>query len=330
MNLFDIENLRVSYGPRTVLDLPGLGFEEGRIHAVMGGNGAGKTTLFMVMGFLRAPDAGEVRFSGEPVRFSETRLQPLRKQVVLVPQNPVLFTGSVKKNVGFGLKVRGVSKKEREKAVMEALELVGMEDFLNARAHRLSGGETQRVALARALALSPRALLCDEPTASVDQENQEAVIRILRAINRERGITILFTSHDAPWAERLAHEKVVLEKGRISGPQGMNVLAGAVIPGDRGPEFRVGGLVLPLNLDDAPRGPCRLALDTERISLEKREGSPVTVTRLARSGDRISVTVDAGAPVTLLLTPGRYSELDLKLGDPVDLVFPKGSVRILP
>ena len=106
------------------------------------------------------------------VCYTENDLLELRRQVVLVDQSPLLFTGSVAKNVEFGLRMRKIPAAERKKRVIEALELVGMAGFIEAEAHRLSGGETKRVALARALAVGPQVLLCDEPTANVDSENQ--------------------------------------------------------------------------------------------------------------------------------------------------------------
>jgi tungstate transport system ATP-binding protein len=110
-----------------------------------------------------------------------------------VDQYPILFTSTVFKNIEFGLKIRKLPAKKREKRIEEVLDMVGMRSFMHSRAHTLSGGETQRVAIARALAVSPQVLLCDEPTSNVDTENQATIINILKQINEQEGITIIFT-----------------------------------------------------------------------------------------------------------------------------------------
>lgn len=215
MTLYRLSQLTKTYRERTVLDIPYMEIEPGRIYALMGPNGAGKTTLLNILGFLDAPSSGSVHFRSHPVQFTEPALQPIRKDVVMVDQHPILFTTTVFKNLEFGLKVRQIAKSERKHRISESLELVGMQDFSQAPAHRLSGGETQRVALARAFAAAPKVLLCDEPTANVDEENQAIIIRILRQINELKGISILFTTHDRVQALSLAQKTLCLDRGRI-------------------------------------------------------------------------------------------------------------------
>ena len=215
MSLYRLSQLTKTYRNRMVLDIPFLEIEGGRIYALMGPNGAGKTTLLNILGFLDAPGSGSVHFCSHPVQFTEPALQALRKAVVMVDQHPILFTTTVYKNLEFGLKVRKIAKKERARMITESLEMVGMQDFAQAPAHRLSGGETQRVALARAFAAAPKVLLCDEPTANVDEENQAIIIRILKQINELKGISIIFTTHDRTQALSLARQTLILNRGRI-------------------------------------------------------------------------------------------------------------------
>ena len=188
--LYEVSQLTKIYGRSTVLNLPSLEIEQGRIYALLGPNGAGKTTLLNILGFLDTPTGGSVRFQSKPVRYTALELQNLRKAVVMVDQHPILFTTTVYKNLDFGLKIRGLSTKERGRIIDEALELVGMRSFAAERAHLLSGGETQRIALARALALSPEVFLCDEPTSSVDVEHQQIILNTLRQINEEKRINV--------------------------------------------------------------------------------------------------------------------------------------------
>ncbi len=214
--IYNISQLTKVYGTRTVLDIPLLKIEKGWIYALLGPNGAGKTTLLNILGFLEIPTNGNIIFRSNKVQFTESSLHPLRKTVVIVDQHPILFTTTVYKNLEFGLKIRQIPKKERELIIKESLELVGMRHLAAAPAHRLSGGETQRVAIARALAVNPKVLLCDEPTSSVDAENQVAIINILRQINELKKITILFTTHDRLQVSSLAHHTLFLKDGRLA------------------------------------------------------------------------------------------------------------------
>jgi tungstate transport system ATP-binding protein len=222
--VYNISRLTKVYGTRTVLDVPLLEIEKGLIYALLGPNGAGKTTLLNIIGFLEPPTTGKIFFRSQPVNFSESCLQPLRKSVVMVEQHPILFTTSVHKNLEFGLKIRRIPKKDRNHIIEESLDLVGMRNFAQAQAHRLSGGETQRVSIARALAVNPEVLLCDEPTSSVDPENQVAIINILKQINDLKKITIVFTTHDRSQVTSLAHYSLFLDHGKLARKASENLL----------------------------------------------------------------------------------------------------------
>ena len=216
--LYVLSKITRKYGSRTVLDIPLMEIEKGKIYALLGPNGAGKTTLLNILGFLEAPTAGDVFYHSTPVSFFESYLQHLRREVVMIDQHPILFTSTVYKNVEFGLRIRGISQKKRGIIIEETLDLVGMSDFIQAQAHRLSGGETQRVALARALAVSPEVLLCDEPTSNLDVENQAAIINTLKQINEQRKITIMFTTHYIYQVSSLAHHAFFLDQGKLTEP----------------------------------------------------------------------------------------------------------------
>ncbi|MCF6290120.1 MAG: ABC transporter ATP-binding protein [Desulfobacterales bacterium] len=214
--LYELSGLTRVFNSRTVLDIPDLTMEKGRIHALLGPNGSGKTTLLNLLAFLDAPTAGTISFGSGPVRFTESFLLPLRRRVVLVDQHPILFTASVYANLEFGLKIRRIRKEVRDKKIRAALEMVDMQDFIHARGQTLSGGETKRIALARALVLEPEVLLCDEPLANVDAGNQERILAILGRINTLQRTSIIFSSHDQPLAERLARNKLYLDNGRLA------------------------------------------------------------------------------------------------------------------
>ncbi len=212
--LYVISHLKKVFDNRTVLDIPFLEIESGIIYALLGSNGAGKTTLLNILGFLEPPTRGNILYRSGQVIFSTSHLQNLRQEVVLVDQNPILFTTSVFKNVEFGLRIRRIPKNERIKIVIEALDMVGMRHFAQAQAKNLSAGETQRVALARGLVVSPQVLLCDEPTSSVDVEHQTTILNILKQINEERKISIVFTTHDGHQAAFLSRHTLSLDHGK--------------------------------------------------------------------------------------------------------------------
>jgi tungstate transport system ATP-binding protein len=130
MKLFSLANITRIYDRRTVLDIPELEIEEGRIHALLGPNGAGKTTLLNLLGFLESPTSGAIQFQSKPVRYNETELQQLRRMAVVVDQHPILFTTTVYKNLEFGLKIRGIPPVERRHLIEETLDLVGMRSFI--------------------------------------------------------------------------------------------------------------------------------------------------------------------------------------------------------
>jgi len=213
--LYKADTLIKEFKGCKVLNLTDFAIEKHKIYALLGANGAGKTTLLNLLAFLVQPTSGNLQFCGRNVVYRRQHLLDLRRRVVLVDQYPILFTGPVWKNVEFGLKVRGISKKQREMRVEEVLELVGMQAFRLADAHKLSGGESKRVAMARALAIAPEVLLCDEPTANVDEENQKIIMDILERLNRENRTSIIMATHYLSQIRRLAHHTLMLEHGML-------------------------------------------------------------------------------------------------------------------
>ncbi len=213
--LYKADTLIKEFKGRKVLNLTDFEIERQQIYALIGANGAGKTTLLNILAFLVQPVSGNLKFCGRNVSYRRKHLLDLRRRVVLVDQYPILFTGSVGKNVEFGLKVRGMSKKQRERRADEVLELVGMQEFRSADAHKLSGGESKRVAMARALAIAPEVLLCDEPTANVDEENQKIILDILERINRENQTSKDMATNYRSQIRRLANHTLMLEHGML-------------------------------------------------------------------------------------------------------------------
>ncbi|MFH1885293.1 MAG: energy-coupling factor ABC transporter ATP-binding protein [Pseudomonadota bacterium] len=333
--LYEISGLVRAHGGKKVLDVAALEVRQGEICGVVGPNGAGKTTLLSLLAFLDRPTAGEIRFDGKPAPSDARGLVALRRQAVLIHQHPVFFSGTVKKNLEFGLKLRKVPEARRAALVEESLDLVGMRPFLHARAQSLSGGETMRAAIARAVALSPRVILCDEPTAGVDDQARAAVARLLSNVNREKGITILFTSHDAFWARNLARRRVRLYEGRLVPPAWENLFHGTV---ETGPDPGDGVLVLPSGLRlPAPGlspGPARVAVDPAFVELEK--GEPArnapgvlsgTVIQVGMENGGVRILVDAVISLSAVLPMDRYRKSGILAGDRVQVRIPPAAIQ---
>ena len=223
---FHISDLTKKFSDRTVLDVPDLELGEGQIYGLQGPNGAGKTTLLNILALLESPTTGTVSYKSIPVQYSESYLQPLRKEVVLVDQLPLLFTTTVFKNMEFGLKIRGIEKEERKRRIFKGLDMVGMQDFVHAPANQLSGGETQRVALAARLVLKPEILLLDEPTANVDVASAQQIKEAALMARRDWNTTVIIASHDRDWLYDVCDQVLHLFKGRLFGSAGENVLFG--------------------------------------------------------------------------------------------------------
>jgi tungstate transport system ATP-binding protein len=322
------------YDGRTVLDIPRLEIEKEYIYALLGPNGAGKTTLLNILGFLDSPTAGEIKY-----RSPEPELQRLRKEVVILDQHPILFTTTVYKNIDFGLKIRKIPRKKRERIIEESLDMVGMRSFSNAMAHYLSGGETQRVAIARALALAPKVFLCDEPTSSVDVENQNIIINILQQINAIKRISVLFTTHDRSQAARLAHHTLVLNQGRIAPTMYENIFRGVLQDVSARKSLCVihDKIRLPIDRDrvEDKDQTVRVLIDPQKIDLvkagENTSNSNRThgrVVQIMEENGNIRIVVDTGVWIALLMPKARYDEIRPLVGDHVGIDIPPDAVRI--
>jgi tungstate transport system ATP-binding protein len=209
-----IELIGVSrlYGDVTALNDVSLKVERGEILTVLGPNGSGKTTLLKIMGALEHPSQGEVYFDG--ARVGADNAGEVRLRATMVFQGTVHFRGTVRDNMAYGLRLRGVPEDEVDRRVKEALELVGLEALASRQARDLSGGEQQRLSLARALVLGCEFLLLDEPTANLDPESLTIVKDVIRRL-KEGGTTIVLATHNLEQAEELSERLLLLHRGEI-------------------------------------------------------------------------------------------------------------------
>lgn len=231
--MIHIRGLRKIFPPSTVaLDGVNLDILPGEFVMVIGQSGAGKSTLLRCLNRLIEPTEGEISLNGSHVTGATPEgLRSLRRQMGMIFQQfNLVKRASVMENVLAGRlgHVPGVPsvfgrfpRKDRDLA-MACLRLVGLEEFAERRADRLSGGEQQRVAIARALAQEPKVILADEPTASLDPRLTESIMGILERINRERRLTLVVSQHMLETALSYGTRIVGLRQGRVSfdGPPG--------------------------------------------------------------------------------------------------------------
>lgn len=341
MMLYRLHQLTQRLGGTTVLDIDHLTIEAGGIHALLGPNGAGKTTLLEILAFLEAPSSGTLCFKEHAVDYLHGDLLDLRRRVVLVDQHPIMFSTTVQANIEFGLKIRSIDTKARKRIIDEVLDIVGLSRYREARAHQLSGGETQRLALARALAIGAEVLLCDEPTASVDAENQAIITDLLRQINVERGTTIIFTTHDRLQAASLAQHTLTLENGRLTRATAENCYACTVQHRGDGKRVALVQGMREVRLPDhyagqqASSGRISIHPDTIRLHPISAQHAPShwlpgRVVLIMAEGERIRVVVNVGVLMVVLMDADTYHKKAPSIGADVALEITEEGLTFLP
>lgn len=328
--LFSLRGVRAELDGRTVLTVDSLQFPRGRTTVVMGENGSGKTTLLRLLNGLLEPAAGVIQYEGRSV--ADDGCARLRRETVMVHQAPLLFRGSVRHNVSYGLRIRGVPGPETAHRVAASLSRVGLPGFERRRTGGLSGGEMQRIAIARALALEPRVLLLDEPTASVDHASRLLVEEIIRALS-SAGATVIVTTHNRELAYRLCDNLLVLSGGTVV-PGQENILRGSVERTDEHfTHFRSGGLLL---RSPARQGDFTVAvlpledviLSREPLSSSARNQLPGRISSIQPQGSLLRVTVDCGPAIQSLITESAAEELGMETGRECMVTFKASAVRL--
>ena len=317
-----LEDVAFAYGGRPVLRVPRLEIARGEIVALAGANGSGKTTLLHLLGFLEAPTNGRALFFGEEA--TPEKGLALRRRVGLLLQNPYLFHTSVLANVEYGLRVRGLSRRQARERARAALEQVGLSGFEGRRASRLSGGEAKRVALARVLALETEVLLLDEPLAHVDDHSARRMEELIGRLNLEEGRTIVLASHDLLRAQALAGRVLSFHEGSLVPTSLANVFRGAVT-GD-GAHFDTGRIIVSVGAAD-PRGthlaidPAGVVLSRQPLESSMRNTFQGRIVGIHEEGDAVRVEVDAGEHFRVRITAESLALLALHLGEPICLSF---------
>lgn len=183
--------------------------QKGELVTIMGASGSGKTTLLRLINRLSEIDSGNILLNGEDI--SDHDPMELRRKIGMVFQVPVVFKGSVRDNIAFGMKLWGTNMDIEALAVDAGIP----NDLLDSDAEQLSVGEKQRVCIARALANKPEMLLLDEPTSSLDSKATLKIEEILLKLRSERNLTMFWVTHEREQAERIGGRRLILKDGRL-------------------------------------------------------------------------------------------------------------------
>ena len=221
MKVLEIKNVHKIYNSSEVqvhaVNNVSLDFEKGEFAAIVGPSGSGKTTLLNMIGGLDMPTDGKILVDNTDLsELKSSRLIDFRmRNIGFVFQSynliPVL---TAKENVEFIMSLQKWNKQDRDNRTFELLKAVGLENRTDSRPSKLSGGQQQRVAVARALASKPKFVLADEPTANLDSKSTETLLEIMEELNKEEGITFIFSTHDARVVKK-ARRVITLEDGKV-------------------------------------------------------------------------------------------------------------------
>jgi spermidine/putrescine transport system ATP-binding protein len=335
------------YGDTAVLHGVSLAVEDGEFMTILGPSGSGKTTILRLIGGFTELTDGKILFDGVDV----SAVPIFRRPFNTVFQDYALFPHmTVGQNVGYGLLVRGMPKREIRSRVADALGVVALDGYAERYPGQLSGGQRQRVALARALICEPKLILLDEPLGALDAELRRQMQDFLKSLQRQIRITFLFVTHDQEEAIAMSDRICVMNHGAIEqvGPPdevyyrprshfvatfvGDNNLLPGRVRSDGAIDTVLGAVRCadPGLAELAPGTPVTIAVRPEALRIELAAGSgggnrlPVEVRSVNFVGptSRIQV-IHAGAPEQPLLVkvPSRMGGLPIRVGDAVDLVW---------
>lgn len=215
--MIELRNLCKTYENHIALQNVNIAIKKGEIFGIIGRSGAGKSTLLRCINLLERPDSGQVIIDKQDI--TKLTAQSLRitrhKMSMIFQQFNLLNSKTVYENIALPMRIQGINKSKINKKIDELLELVDMQDKKFAFPAKLSGGQKQRVAIARALSCSPKILLCDEATSALDPHTTDAILDLLKKINRVYGITIVLITHEMDAIKRICDRLSLMHQGSI-------------------------------------------------------------------------------------------------------------------
>ncbi len=214
--IIEVQHLSKSFGNNEVLKDIDFAVNQSEVVCVIGSSGSGKSTLLRCINMLEKPSGGQIIYKGENILDDKHDIYEYRTKLGMVFQQFNLFNNlNVLGNCTVGqIKILKRSKEEAEKVAMKYLQVVGMDQFVNAKPKQLSGGQKQRVAIARALSMEPDVMLFDEPTSALDPEMVGEVLKVMKKLV-ESGLTMLVVTHEMDFAKEVADRVVFMDKGII-------------------------------------------------------------------------------------------------------------------
>lgn len=335
----EIKNLIHVYCGQKILDIPHFCLKQGECLVILGPNGAGKSTFLRIASLLEKPTQGELYFAG--LRAEPKNELTLRRRLVYLLERSLFFHGNVKDNLLYGLKLRGLSKRQQQQRLEAVSELFYLQSLLNKWPEELSAGEKQRVNLARAFIIYPDLLFLDEPFSNLDQPLKEEIMREFQRARKKRGQTTVVVTHNRDEAMYLADRLAIMIQGEIKQiGQVEEVLASPAsldIASLLGQETLVEGVVEKqenglLWIKAAHYQLCALgqAQIGEKVKIIFRPEEVIIASSKPQSSirnwfygtvidikplDRVSlVTLDCGFPLKAYLTKAAVEELAIELG----------------
>ncbi|TCT12208.1 putative ABC transport system ATP-binding protein [Natranaerovirga pectinivora] len=203
---------------KNILDIKNLTIKKHKVTCLVGQSGSGKTTLLRLLNKLISYDSGEIFYNDQPL--SGINSLELRRDIVMLPQSPAIFSGSIKDNLLIGLKF-SEQPLPSDNELYEVLKLVKLHKELNQDAEKLSGGEKQRVALGRVILMKPEVLLLDEPSSALDEETEHMIIEALVNYTKENNKTLIMVTHSKKVASEFSDEIIEIKEGMVINEEGV-------------------------------------------------------------------------------------------------------------
>lgn len=291
MSAITLDHVSKNWGPMRAVDDVSLTAEEGSLLVLLGPSGCGKSTTLRLIAGLEQLDGGTITIGGIDV----THLSPAQRKISMVFQSYALFPHlSVAENIVFGLRVRRVSRAERDARLQRVAEIVGLEKLLERKPSQLSGGQRQRVALGRAIIAEARVCLMDEPLSNLDAKLRHEMRTEIRALQQRLGITMVYVTHDQTEAMTMADRVVLMRDGRVEQNGTPEQLYNR--PATSFTARFIG--TPPMNL--ISRGDRLIGIRPEHIRIVSQEGQAARVKTVEHLGaDSIILCEVAGQPVSV-------------------------------
>ncbi len=336
---------------KTILKDINLEITKNKTLGLIGPTGSGKTTLLRILNMIDEPTSGHIKYKNKIVTSNSL---DYRRRIAMVFQKPIVFKGDVFDNIYYGLKIRGIKKRECIDEISKYLDIVNLSGYENQKANTLSGGETQRLALARTLILKPELLLLDEPTANLDPNSTLQVEEIIKDIQKNTDTTLIISTHNLQQGLNLCEEIALLNKEIIQrSPSkelfkkpknqfvanflGIKNIKKAAISQD-GPNTNIDlNSIHMQSTEKCNNKESYVYIRSDEITISKDKKPDInnenqikgTITKIIDLNLTIEITVNAGTEFKVDLTRHSFNKNHFSVGEEVWLQFEKSNVHIL-